>query len=160
MKTFWRSGNRPRRSLVAKIGLVAKITTDHRRLLQKVFTNRGRWCCPEGRLTVHEEVRLCACLHLERRLHLHLGRLHKEAPRVVSRIPPCRSSYWSKSDEVCKLLAEKKRQKEESPCSQAVTLPMVRIAGTEGHDDIMIIHVSPETVNDLDHDTIFISYRV
>ena len=40
--------------------------------LQKVFTNRGRWCCPEGRLTVHEEVRLCACLHFERRLHLHL----------------------------------------------------------------------------------------
>jgi hypothetical protein len=22
----------------------------------EVFTNRGRWCCPEGRLTVHEEV--------------------------------------------------------------------------------------------------------
>ena len=42
--------------------------------LQKVFTKRGRWCCLEGRLTVHEEVRLCACLHFERRLHLHLGR--------------------------------------------------------------------------------------
>jgi hypothetical protein len=24
--------------------------------LQKVYTNRGRWSCPEGRLTVHEEV--------------------------------------------------------------------------------------------------------
>ena len=42
--------------------------------LQKVFTTRGRWCCLDGRLTVHKEVRLRACLYFERQLQLHPGR--------------------------------------------------------------------------------------
>ena len=62
---------------------------------------------------MHEEARLCACLHHGRRIPFHLERFYKWAPQVVSRISPCRSSYWSKSDWIKEEEEQEEKEEEE-----------------------------------------------